>query len=392
MNGSIKSIRLEENPSDIGLSMNKRQLTDEISALLEEFKNSLQPTDFSDDLFNKLDQIYKPGKNWLETFKEHMASLFKNTGLLFFNAGSEKIKELSHPFFRDFLEKNIDIVADFANQSKALSNAGYKNQVNIQDNKSYLFITKNGTRQSLFFKGDTFYIKETGEEFSKNELLEMLDQNPQWFSSTVLSRPLWQSFMLPVVSYIAGGAEISYWGQLKSGFENMEIVMPHLQPRHSITLVEPKTERLLSKYEMDINLISNNKDALLKEYFSKTQLGDVTDSLSEFEKQAEQSKEKIKELINSIDPTLMGPTEKSYASILGTINKLHNKFSNTISIKEGTIQKHLTSIHESILPNTVLQERLISSVYFENKYGPDWINRILEQINDNFNEHSVVRL
>jgi len=71
---------------------------------------------------------------------------------------------------------------------------------------------------------------------------------------------------------------------------------------------------------------------------------------------------------------------------------LHNRLAHTISEKEGTILKHLSAIHESLMPGSTLQERVISPVYFENKYGSNWIKKVSEQINENFDKHIIVRL
>ena len=105
-----------------------------------------------------------------------------------------------------------------------------------------------------------------------------------------------------------------------------------------------------------------------------------------------QSNEKVRDLIKSVDPTLEQPAAKSYDAIFNTIDKLNNRLAHTISEKEGTIRKHLEAIHDSLMPNGILQERVISPVYFENKYGPDWIKKVSEQINENFADHIIVRL
>lgn len=390
--GGIKRFSLEENNDNNNLSVNKRQLNDDISNLLIQLKESMQSTEFSESLFGKLEIIYKPGVNWLDSFKEHMEGLFKGSGLLFFNAGSQKIKELSQPFFKEVLLKNKELLNSFKSQSANLEKAGYKNQVTIQDEKAYLFLNRNGKRQSLLSKGDHFGVKETNEKFSLQQMLELLGENPEHFSSTVLTRPLWQSWLLPTVSYIAGGAEIAYWGQISKGFEILNLVMPHIQPRHSFTLIEPKIERLASKYKLDILAIDPDKSEFLKNYFINNQLGDVNDVLSRFESFASKNSEEVIALVEQIDPTLIGPSEKSYSTILATINKLQDRLSNRVKEKEVTIQNHLNAIHEAILPEGKLQERVLSSVYLENKYGEDWVLKIKNQISENFEEHLIVKL
>ena len=63
MQGSVKSLALRENAAEQDKSMNKRLLGPEIKDLLNNLKEILQPTDFSDDLFNRLEDFYQPGKN-----------------------------------------------------------------------------------------------------------------------------------------------------------------------------------------------------------------------------------------------------------------------------------------------------------------------------------------
>ena len=367
-------------------------MSDEINNILSELKDNLQSTGFSDELFIKLGKNYSSGKNFLEAFKEHISNLFSGTGLLFFNAGSDKIKELSKPFFNQVIKNNEKLISSFKTKSNDLEKAGYKSQVAIQDNKAYLFLNNNGIRRALFCKNDGYSLKGTDKSYSKDELITLLDENPQYISSTVLTRPLWQSWLLPTVSYVAGGAEIAYWGQISDGFDCMGLVMPQLQPRHSITLIEPKTTRLASKYEIDLLKIETNKSKFIKDFFINTKLGEINKVLSDFQSLASNNNEKVKELVENLDPTLLGPVEKSYSSISGTIEKLQNRLSNRIKEKEVTIQNHLNAIHEALLPNGVLQERILSSVYFENKYGSDWVLKLKDHLTENFNQHLTVEL
>ena len=112
----------------------------------------------------------------------------------------------------------------------------------------------------------------------------------------------------------------------------------------------------------------------------------------DFEEQTRSSREKIKKIVDELDPTLSAPVEKSYSTILSTIEKLHNRLLNRVQEKEDITQKHLLSIHEAILPNGTLQERLICPLYFENKYGQDWLKKVADKMDENFAHHIVVNL
>ncbi|KAA3611314.1 MAG: bacillithiol biosynthesis cysteine-adding enzyme BshC [Calditrichaeota bacterium] len=391
--GLLQKLHLEENEAEKGLPMNKRLLGQDIEELLKSLKENLQKTDFSDEFFVNLEKIYKKGENWLEAFSNHLSIIFSGKGLLLFNAGTKRIKELSKPFFEKVIIENESLVSAFSRRSNDLSKAGYKNQVNIQNDRAYLFLNHNdGPRLSLLRQNKSFYVRELDEQFSLEQMLTMLDENPSWFSSTVLTRPLWQSWLLPAVSYVAGAAEIAYWGQLKSGFNQLGLIMPQIQPRHSITLIEPKIDRLIKKYNVTINSISRDKTIFLKDYFNRNQLANVNKAFSDYEQLTIKNREAVKNLVAEIDPTLSGPTEKSFGAILSTIEKLQNRLVNRVREKDETTQKHLGAIFNSLMPSGVLQERILSSVYLENKYGQEWINTVYNEIDENFQHHLVVKI
>ena len=51
--------------------------------------------------------------------------------------------------------------------------------------------------------------------FTEEEIIE----SPENFSPNVLLRPLYQETILPNIATVGGSAEIAYWMQLKTAFE-----------------------------------------------------------------------------------------------------------------------------------------------------------------------------
>ncbi|UTW69173.1 bacillithiol biosynthesis BshC [Anaerobacillus sp. HL2] len=52
----------------------------------------------------------------------------------------------------------------------------------------------------------------------KEELQSLLKQEPHNFSNNVVTRPLMQEFLLPVLAFVGGPGEIAYWATLKGYF------------------------------------------------------------------------------------------------------------------------------------------------------------------------------
>jgi uncharacterized protein YllA (UPF0747 family) len=54
--------------------------------------------------------------------------------------------------------------------------------------------------------------------------------------------------------------------------------------------------------------------------------------------------------------------------------------------------RHATQIENALYPHRVLQEREIAGLYFYAKWGPDFLERLIETAQARCPEHKVVRL
>jgi uncharacterized protein YllA (UPF0747 family) len=88
-----------------------------------------------------------------------------------------------------------------------------------------LFYIEDKIRERIIEEGK-YKINNTKIEFSEEEILALLENNPEMFSPNVIMRPLYQEVILPNLSYIGGG-EIAYWLELKS-FNSVNITFPIL--------------------------------------------------------------------------------------------------------------------------------------------------------------------
>lgn len=393
-NANLTEVIYKEDKDETGLSISKRKISEQISDIIDTLQNNLINTEFSTPLFDNLKQIWKPGKKWNQAFAEQIQLIFKETGLLIFNPADEKVKQLSQPFFRYLIENNPSIVSAFIEQSTMLRNSGFENQVFVDKDKSYIFLSnENGPRIVLERKDTNQYVlKGTNKTLDNKKLINILDTNPYWFSSTVLTRPIWQSWMLPVVSYIAGPGEIAYWAQLKKGFESFNVQMPHVMPRLSFTLLEPKIRRLIKKYSIDFDQVSNDLDSFIREQVIKTQNPEMENEFREIQNQLSNSSERIQQHIKSVDPTLKSIIQKTFSSADNNIEKLLNRILHIIEEKESLAVQHFNEIHRSIYPDATPQERVISSIYFLNKYGPDWLNDVIDKIDIDNYKHQIIAL
>lgn len=392
--GSIIKIEHPNQAEYHRFSMSKRLLFQEITDLLHRLRNDLQETEFSVPLFERLEKIYMPERSWSEAFAGHLQMLFEGSGLLLFNPSTLRVKEYSEEFFIQFIRENNLITEALMKQSQAILSMGYENQVPVDPQKSYLFLSPDGHGRNHLLRqsSTTFCFKDTDKSYDYQELTEQIHSHPGWCSSSVLSRPIWQSWMLPVVAYVGGPAEICYWAQLKGAFERMHVVMPVVYPRMRITLIEPKIQRLLDKFGLSYESVNPDAGAFIQEFFKNHQSPGLQEEFQQLNGYLNERAKVLKNQVMTIDPTLNNLVIKTFEHVSTSIQKLQTRIFKEIEEKEQTITKQLKTLHQYLYPDGQLQERYISSLYYQNKFGPQWIGQLVQQCKLDEHNHQVIAL
>lgn len=392
--GSIIKIEHPDYTNYHQYSISKRSLSLEITNILQQLRDELQETEFSIPLFEKLEKIYLPERPWVEAFAGHIQMLFEGLGLLLFNPSTLRVKEYSQDFFIQLLQENSPITEALLKQSQAIQSHGYENQVPVDPQKSYLFFSTDGQsrRHLLRRNSNEFYFKDSDKTYVSPELIEMIRNHPDWCSSSVLSRPIWQSWMLPVIAYVGGPAEVSYWAQLRSAFKKMQVVMPVVYPRIRLTLIEPKIQRLLDKFDLSYDSINPDAEHFIVDFMKSRQSPQLQEEFQQLNSYLNERAKVIQNQVTTVDPTLDNLVKKTFENVSATIEKLQTRIFKGVEEKEQTITKQLRTLHQYIYPDGQLQERYISSLYYLNKFGPQWIRQLMQDGKVDEYGHQVVSL
>ena len=123
--------------------------------------------------------------------------------------------------------------------------------IEMEDDAVNLFYyIKDKKDRCLLKKHEGQYSGKNGElNFRKEQLLQIAKETPEQLSNNVVTRPLMQELLFPVLAFISGPGEISYWAELKRVFDVFEIKMPPIVPRLNITFVERGIETDLQELE-----------------------------------------------------------------------------------------------------------------------------------------------
>ena len=214
--------------------------------VLNELKSVLGELENAKRILLIFENAYLKNQNLTQATRFLVNELFGKYGLVILDGDDKKLKEQFIPIIKkDVLQQGF--VETIKQCSKQLAE-DYKAQAFIRDIN---FFTLTEGKRELIKGGVT-----------KKEI----DKSPEEFSPNVLLRPLYQETILPNIATIGGGAEVAYWMQLKTAFEQENIPFPILLLRNSALLLSNKQNEKFIDLGFGINDIFMQEHALQKEY------------------------------------------------------------------------------------------------------------------------------
>ena len=282
---------------DDRISVGKTNFTEDINLFFEEIKKTLRPTEFTENILNRLKGFYRPGDSFKNAFKQVLYSLFDKYGLLVFDPQDMKIKEILIPIFKkeisDFRTHTEQVIKVSATLEEL-----YQAQIKVKPVN--LFYSDNNGRFLIEPTDEGFRLKGKHVKFTLDELLNLIDTQPQNFSPNVLLRPICQDYILPTAFYVGGPSEIAYFAQLLPMYNIFNIEEPIIFPRSSATLIEKGIQKSIDKFKLNLEDVFVEKKQLEKKYGLRFQGDEILLLQHSVTTQSEQSKKQIIETLSAI--------------------------------------------------------------------------------------------
>lgn len=360
-----------------------------INDFTSKIESLLRDTDFKSDLFLNLKNFYKAGKSFKQSFKELLFWLFDEYGLIIFDPQDIEIKKLLKPIFtkeiNDFVVHTQKLI-----QTSAELEELYHAQVKVKPVN--LFYHTDDGRYSIEPVDEIFKLKRKRKQFTKEEILNEINNSPERFSPNVLLRPICQDYLLPTGIYIGGPSEISYFAQVTPLYDFYKIVAPIIYPRSSVTLIEKNVSAALDKYDLSLSDIFLGLNELKEKVIAGLSENNIERTFEEAANDLELIFDKIKENLFAVDKTLVDSSTRYKEKVLSAFNELKMKSIKAQETKYETTIRQLTRLSNLLYPLENLQEREINFTYFYNKYGKELIGKIYDNISVSEFEHQIITL
>jgi bacillithiol synthase len=328
----------------------------------------LPESEFQPEVRDLLMLSYQPGVSPVDAFARMMTKLFDGSDLILVNPLDAGLRKLATGTLHQVVRQNSEIRSALLARNRALTQAGYHEQVKIDDDFSGLFTYRGKSRLPV-----------RPAELSTDLML----------SPNVLVRPAVQDAIFPTAAYVGGPAEIAYFGQAAAVYGVLGRAVPPVVPRISATLLEPRVARAMKKYEMAFTDVFRGRDFMRRQAVARVQSVDIFDRARDH---ISSELESLRPVLSGADSTLEGALDTSRQKILHQVEALRTKFVNAEARRNETLERHLDTIGNALFPEKKLQERVLNITSFLVRYGVGLLPVLEEVLSLDSRSHQVVEI
>src|SRR5690606_21757796 len=346
---------------------------EDIRDTVKAYQNILGLSDNSCKLSKIVETAYLQQDNLADATSSLVNQLFGEYGIVVLDADHAELKRLFVPIIKEDIISKIS-AQEVEKTSADLENTGFKSQVHVRD-INFFYLTDQMRERIILNKDGNYELFNHGITFTEEELIREIETHPERFSPNVITRPLYQEVILPNLAYIGGGAEISYWMQLKGMFDYYKVDFPILVPRNSAMIAAGNLSEKIYRLNFTFKSVFKDANELKKEYVrvhSKHRLN-LNDEWREFTSLFE----KIKLRAHKIDPTLGPSTDAIQARLKKAIDRLEKKLLKADQNNYSEALNQIDRIKEKLFPNGTLQERIDNFGSYYIAQGDDFIAELV---------------
>ena len=362
---------------------------------LKEIFLSYEETAYTKELFEQLLDYSRQSENYTEFFAFIINNLFAKYGLLLIDSADATFRSMQSAFFKSLILQHKEINAAVASQQSRIRNCGYSSAIAMDEKNANLFYYDKKDRILLEYDNekDVFRGKNSDVILTIEELLAIAKNSPEKLSNNVVTRPLMQETMFPVLAFISGPGEIAYWAELQKAFELFDMKMPLIVPRMNITILEQKIQKDLSDVDMDLyEALVQGAEKAKARYIASVEDDTLTMLQQKLKEQFVRNHKMLSQAALLVDKGLSPLLKKNSELITEQIDFISNKIEQSIESQHHQVLSKYTRIGHALRPNGGPQERTVNMFYFLNQYGPEWITDLMSLPLEANSFHKVIEM
>ena len=375
----------ERNPGPVGEMIFDTSL----DKTWDQLGQGLTRTEYTDGVLAMIKGGYRTGKTFNQSFTSWMNILFQDQGLIFISPNNPQLKRLLSPLF-------LQEIGQFPRTSQLVITRSAELEdryhAQIKAKSINLFLFHKGGRYLIEPRETDFSLKGTRHFLQKEELLKIATESPDQLSANVVLRPLTQDTLLPTIAYVAGPSEIAYHAQLTPVYEEFGLLQPVLYPRASASFAEERLKRAMEKYGLELTEFFDDPGKVVAKVLDQVAEVKVEKVYADAGRRIHDALNEMKFGLREIDPTLLGALDGVMAKIDGNLDVLKEKTNAAQKRRNETAVRQIERAANALVPGGSLQERELNILYYLNRYGPDLMRWLMNEIDITAFKHQILTL
>lgn len=360
--------------------------------MLDEVQQLLNDSEFKPEVTRMLRRSAESSTGLGDAFAKLMGEMFGKYGLILLDSADPCLRTLEAPVFERLIRQNESLGQSYQQAARDMTGLGYDLQADVPENGANLFYLFDNKRILLFRENGVFTDRKGLITMSESELLAELNEHPERFSNNVLTRPIMQDCLLPVLGTVLGQGEISYWAITRYAFTEMGLEMPLILPRMSFTLVDGTSQKYMEKYNLTFQDIHENLDAKREDWLLGQNGLDLDQRFKEMKESFSLLYEPLLQDLAGLQPGLLKLGQSNQGKILDQMDFLLNKTKDALEQQHSASLRQWERLSHSIVPLGRPQERVYNIFYYLNRYGMSLLDALMSIPYDDSGVHRAVYL
>ena len=329
-----------------------RMTLDGLQPIIDEICEVLGSGPHAERLINLIRKCFDGSKTYGASTQEFVIHLFENTELIVIQMDEPALKAQFNPVIKDELLHQTSSTY-ISNAQQSVERLGYKPQAYVRDIN--LFYLDDQMRNRIEKTDGGYQVVDTDLHFSDEEMLGLVESNPEKFSPNVNLRPLFQEMVLPNLAYIGGGGELAYWLERKSQFEHFGVPFPILVRRNSVLYINKGNHKQREKLELTCERLFQDPEHEISEWVRAHSTQEV-DLSAEISALAE-TLGAIVDKANAVEPSFARKVEAFKVKTLKEVEHTEKRLVREEKAKLDTSVSRIRKLYGKLFPEGKLQER-----------------------------------
>jgi bacillithiol biosynthesis cysteine-adding enzyme BshC len=344
---------------------------------VDELARMLQPFPHGEDVIAAVKDAYRPGATMGAAFQALLAKLLQRLGLLFLDPLDPAVRRIAAPIVVEALAAAPELKKRLMERNRELESAGYHAQVHLEEKTSLFFLLDNGERVPVRRNNSDFTdLRDRAAEVSPNALL----------------RPVVQDYLLPTVAYIGGPAELAYLAQSQVIYDRLLGRMPVVTSRSSFTLVEPRAEKLLSRYHLSLAQVFVDQEHFKEKIARALVPESVERAFAGAHEGIAHNIDGLHRELEKFDHTLAASLAKSRTKMSYQLEKVRRKIERETMKRDQRAAADAAYLANTLFPQRHLQERFYSILPFLAQHGMDLVDTLYNAASAECPDHRVLSI